>query len=121
MGKKISDIKVRLFILDHEKGSVLASQRDAVLNRSAETMDWNVYANSMFIESEEAYTALADLFAEEKSVNAYLQFVSGRKYAGSCTIKRFKSDTPYRDLAQYSLVFEGNGSLRADEGRTVIM
>lgn len=113
-------MKARLFILNHERSNILASQRDAILNRSAETMDWNIYADSMFIESDEAYTNLAKLFAEEKSVNAYLQFLSGRKFVGSCTIKRFKSDTPYSDLAQYSLIFEGNGALLADEGRTDI-
>lgn len=111
MSKKISVIKVRLLILEHETNRILAGQRDATLNISTKENDWNIDADSIFVESDEAHAALTKAFLEGKDVKVRLEFSPTRKYIGSCTIERFKPDAPYNDLAQYALLLQSNSEL----------
>lgn len=107
--------KVRLFIIDYETGNILAGQRNAILICSTESDNWNINADSMFMESDEAYEALSNAFLQDKAVKVRLEFSPGRKYTGSCTIKKFIKDIPYNDLAQYSLILQGDRALPIDE------
>lgn len=115
MSKKISSVKARLFVIDQETGNILAGQRKAILNLSAELSSWIIDADSAFVESAEAYAALTDLFVAEKDVNICLEFSADRKYTGSCKINQFKPGALYKDLAQYSIKLQGDEELFMDE------
>lgn len=121
MSKKTSVIKVRLFIIDQETGDILAGQRKAILNLSAEAIGWTIDADSAFVESAEAYEALTDLFVAGKDVNIRLEFSADRKYTGSCKINQFKPGALYNDLAQYSIKLQGNEELLMDASNMKIL
>lgn len=134
MSKKISGMKVKLFIMDEATGKVLAGQRSATLNRSAETIDatskdsegnwkesmpgfkeWSIDADGTFVESDEAYAILEDAFINGENVNVYLEFPSGRKHTGNATITDFPIEAPYDDVVSYSVSLQGSGALAITE------
>ncbi|MDA2218767.1 MULTISPECIES: phage major tail protein, TP901-1 family [unclassified Bacillus cereus group] len=131
MTKKISGMKVKLYIEEATTGKVLAGQRNASLSRSAESIDatskdtegnwkeslqgfkeFSIDADGAFVESDEAYAILEKAFLDSENVNVYLEFPSATKYRGNCTITDFSLDMPYDDLVTYSISLQGNGALK---------
>ncbi|SIT90631.1 phage major tail protein, TP901-1 family [Edaphobacillus lindanitolerans] len=127
---KISGMKVKLFIKDAATGKILAGQRNATLNRSAETIDstskdtegfwkesiagfkeWSIDSDGAFIETDEAYAVLESAYLNSENVDVYLEFPSGRKYEGNATITDFSLEVPYDDLVTWSLALQGSGAL----------
>ncbi|WP_035207726.1 phage major tail protein, TP901-1 family [Metabacillus indicus] len=126
---KMTGMKVKLYIKDGVTGKVLAGQRNASLSRSAESMDatskdsdgwkesiagmkeYSIDADGAFVESDEAYKALETAFVNGENVDVYLEFPSGTKYEGNCTITDFSLEAPYDDLVTYSISLQGNGAL----------
>ncbi|MDR6120612.1 TP901-1 family phage major tail protein [Bacillus sp. SLBN-46] len=127
---KITGAKVKLYIKDVTTGKVLGGQRNATLNRSAETIDatskdtagywkesltgfkeWSIDADGCFIESDAAYAILETAFVNGESVVAYIEFPSGLHYEGTCIITDFTLELPYDDLVQYSISLQGSGAL----------
>ncbi|PEY23104.1 phage major tail protein, TP901-1 family [Bacillus anthracis] len=134
MTKKISGMKVKLYIEEATTGKVLAGQRNASLSRSAESIDatskdtegnwkeslqgfkeWSIDSDGAFVESDEAYAILERAFLDSENVNVYLEFPSGAKYRGNCTITDFSLDMPYDDLVTYSISLQGNGALKVTD------
>ncbi|MFB5197882.1 phage major tail protein, TP901-1 family [Neobacillus sp. KR4-4] len=127
---KITGMNCKLYIKDATTGKLLAGQRNATLNRSAESIDatskdtagfwkeslqgfkeWSVDADGAFVESDEAYGLLEQAFIDSTNVVVYLQLPSGTKYEGSCTITDFSLEMPYDDLVTYSISLQGSGAL----------
>lgn len=137
---KISGMKVKLYIKDEVTGKVLAGQKSATLNRSAETIDatskdsegnwkesmpgfkeWSIDADGAFVESDEAYAILEDAFINGENVKVYLEFPSGRKYTGVSTITDFPIEAPYDDIVSYSLSLQGSGALVIAEAGVAVV
>ncbi|MCM3093862.1 MULTISPECIES: phage major tail protein, TP901-1 family [unclassified Cytobacillus] len=127
---KISGMKVKLYIHDDTSGKVLAGQRNATLNRSAESIDatskdtegfwqeslqgfksFSIDCDGAFVQDDAAYKILEDKFLNSENVNVYLEMPSGTKYRGNCTITDFSLEFPYDDLVTYSISLQGNGAL----------
>ncbi|MCT9858221.1 phage major tail protein, TP901-1 family [Priestia megaterium] len=127
---KISGMKVKLFIKDATTGKLLAGQRNATLNRSAESIDatskdtagfwkesvagfkeWSIEADGAFVESDVAYGLLETAFLNSENVDIYLELPSGTKYEGNATITDFSNEFPFDDLVTYSISFQGSGAL----------
>lgn len=130
MSGKVSGMKVKLFIKEAMSGKVLAGQRNATLNRSAESIDatskdtegfwkesiqgfkeWSIDCDGAFIESDEAYKILETAFLASENVDVYLELPSGTKYEGNATITDFSLEAPYDDLVTWSIALQGNGAL----------
>ena len=128
-------MKVKLFIKDATTGKVLAGQRNATLNRSAESIDatskdtagfwkesvagfkeFSIEADGAFVESDVAYGLLETAFLNSENVDIYLELPSGTKYEGNATITDFSLEAPYDDLVTYSLSLQGSGALNVTEG-----
>lgn len=127
---KVSGMKVKLYVEDEVTGKVLAGQRNATLNRSAESIDatskdtegfwkeslqgfksFSIDADGAYVTDDEAYQILENKFLNSENVKVYLQMPSGTKYAGECTITDFSLEFPYDDLVTYSISLQGSGSL----------
>ena len=127
---KFSGMKVKLFIKDTVTGKILGGQKNATLNRSAETIDatskdaegfwqesiagfksWSIDCDGALIESDSAYEILETAFLNSANVDVYLDLPSGTKYQGNATITDFPLEFPYDDLATYSVSFQGSGAL----------
>jgi len=127
---KISGMKVRLFIEDATSGKVLAGQKNATLNRSAETIDatskdsegnwtesipgmknWSIDADGAFVTDDEAYGILETAFLDGENVNVYIQMPSGTKFKGNATIVDLPLEAPFDDILSYSVSLTGNGAL----------
>lgn len=132
---KISGMKVKLYIKDATTGTVLGGQRNATLNRSAESIDatskdttggwkenvvgfkeWSIDADGCYIESDAAYESLETAFNAGTEVEVYLEFPSGQKQTGFANITDFPLDFPYDDLCTYSLTLQGTGALTKTAG-----
>ncbi|XCA82857.1 phage major tail protein, TP901-1 family [Exiguobacterium mexicanum] len=131
MTKKVSGMKVKLYIYREGSGQVLAGQRNASLGRSAESIDatskdtegfWNeslpgfksytIDADGAYVESDAAYEELETAFLNSENIDVYLEMPSGKRYEGNCTITDFSLDLPYDDLVTYSISLQGNGPLK---------
>lgn len=127
---KVSGMKVKLYVEDETTGKVLAGQRNATLNRSAESIDatskdtegfwkeslqgfksFSIDADGAYVTDDEAYQILENKFLNSENVKVYLQMPSGTKYAGECTITDFSLEFPYDDLVTYSISLQGSGAL----------
>jgi TP901-1 family phage major tail protein len=127
---KVSGMKVKLYIKSATTGQILAGQRNATLNRSAETIDttskdtegfwteslqgfksFSIDADGAFVQDDAAYATLETAFVNSENVDVYLEMPSGIKYEGNCTITDFSLEFPYDDLTTYSLSLQGNGAL----------
>lgn len=136
---KISGMKVKLFIKDATTGQVLAGQRNATLNRSAESIDatskdtagfwteslqgfksWSIDADGAFVESDVAYELLETAFLNSENVDVYLELPSGTKYEGNATITDFSLEAPYDDLVTYSISLQGSGALTVTAATTTV-
>ncbi|MCU4842306.1 phage major tail protein, TP901-1 family [Bacillus cereus] len=135
MASKVSGMKVKLYVEDSATGKVLAGQRNATLNRSAESIDatskdtegfwkeslqgfksFSIDADGAFVQDDEAYKILETKFLNSENVDVYLEMPSGTKYRGSCTITDFSLEFPYDDLVTYSISLQGNGALTVTGG-----
>lgn len=131
---KQKGMKCKLYIVDgtdplNPTDKVLAGQRNATLNRSAETLDatskdsngwkeneqgykeWSVDADGVLVESDVAYGILETKWLNGENVNVVVIMESGTEYAGSAVITDFPLDMPYDDLVTYSLSLTGSGPL----------
>ncbi|MBV7509626.1 phage major tail protein, TP901-1 family [Bacillus sp. sid0103] len=127
---KLAGMKVLLKIKNPSTGVTLAGQKNATLNRSAETIDatskdtagfwkesiqgfkeWSIDADGCFVESDVAYDYLETKFLNSENVDVELVFPSGKKYSGSVTITDFSLEFPYDDLVTYSVSLQGSGAL----------
>lgn len=137
MASKISGMKVKLYIKDATTGKVLAGQRNATLNRSAESIDatskdtegfwteslqgfksWSIDADGAFVQDDVAYGILETAFLNSENVDVYLELPSGTKYEGNATITDFSLEAPYDDLVTYSISLQGNGALNVVQPTT---
>jgi TP901-1 family phage major tail protein len=135
MSNKLSGAKVKLFIKDATTGTVLAGQRSATLNRDAETIDvtskdteggftesvqgmksWSIEADGAYVESDTAYDSLEDAYLAGTEVDCYIEFPSGKKYAGLAIVTSFPLEIPFDDLVSYSLSLQGTGPLTKTTG-----
>lgn len=115
------------------KTDVLAGQRNATLNRSAETIDatskdtagnwmesipgfksWGVECESCYIADDASYQALEKAYLD--GVNIFVAVCFGDTtnagvMTGEATITDFPIELPYNDLASYSLTLQGSGAL----------
>lgn len=127
---KISGMKVKLFIKDATTGKILAGQRNASLNRSAETIDatskdsdghwqesiqgfksWTIDCDGAFVQDDVAYSILETAYLNSENVDVYIEMPSGTKYEGNATITDLSMEFPYDDLTTWSLSLQGNGPL----------
>jgi TP901-1 family phage major tail protein len=132
---KMTGMQCKVFIVDAGTGRVLAGQRNATLNRSAESIDatskdtvgfwkeslqgfkeWSIDCDGAFVESDQAYGILETAFLNSENVQAYIELPSGTKYEGECTITDFSLDMPYDDLVTYSISLQGSGALTKTTG-----
>ena len=127
---KMQGMKCKVFIVDQETDEVLAGQRNATLNRSAETIDatskdtegywkenlqgfkeWGVDCDGALVESDTAYTILEEKFLNSENVDVKIIMGSGTEYTGNAVITDFPLDMPYDDLVTYSISLTGSGPL----------
>lgn len=127
---KVSGMKVKLYIKSATTGQILAGQRNATLNRSAETIDatskdtegfwteslqgfksFSIDADGAFVQDDAAYGILETAFVNSENVDVYIEMPSGTKYEGNCTITDFSLEFPYDDLTTYSISLQGSGAL----------
>lgn len=128
--KKVAGMKVKLYIMDGTSGKVLAGQKNATLNRSAETIDstskdsdgnwkesvpgykeFSIDADGAFVANDEAYEILETSYVNGEAVKAYLEFPSGSKYVGTCIITDLPLEIQFDDLVSYSVSLQGSGAL----------
>ncbi|MDQ0269014.1 phage major tail protein, TP901-1 family [Cytobacillus purgationiresistens] len=115
---------------DPNSPKVLAGQRNATLNRSAETLDatskdtegywkenlqgfkeWSVDCDGVLVGSDSALAILEDQFLNSENVDVVIELASGTTYQGNAVITDFPIDMPYDDLVTYSLSLTGSGAL----------
>ncbi|MGI1801828.1 phage major tail protein, TP901-1 family [Priestia sp. TRN 1309] len=132
---KQTGMSVKLFIKDATTGQVLAGQKTASLKRSADSIEatskdtagfwkeslqgfksWSIDCDGAFVESDVAYGLLETAFLNSQNVDVYLEFPSGAKYEGNCTITDFSMEAPYDDLVSYKISLDGNGALTTTAG-----
>lgn len=135
---KVKGSKCKVFVvpveeLESANPKILGGQRDATLNRSAETMDstakdseggwkeneagfkeWSVDAGGLLIESDEAYDLIEEKFEAGEKIGVIVLMQNGKKYTGKAVITDFPIDMPYEDLASYSTAFTGSGPLNKE-------
>ena len=125
----ISGVKVKVSIKDSTTGKVLAGQRGATLNRSADTIDatskdgagwqqniaglksWSIDADGIFVESDEAYDILENAYLNSEEVTASIVLPSGSQYEGLVIITDLPLEAPHDDLVTYSVSLTGSGQL----------
>ena len=121
-------MKCKVEIVDGETQKVLAGQRDATLNRSAETLDatskdsdgwkenetgykeWSIDAGGLLIQNDEAYDHLEEKWFEGENLDVIVT-IGNKKYAGNAVLTDFPSELPYEDLVTYSISLQGSGPL----------
>lgn len=127
---KQKGIKCKVAVVDDlDANQVLAGQRDATLNRSAETIDatskdsdgwkeneiglkeWSVDAGGLLIESDVSYGILEEKFMNDEKVTVVVTLASGTEYKGQAIITDFPVELPYEDLVTYTVSFTGDGVL----------
>lgn len=131
---KITGMQVKLYVMD-VTGKVLAGQKNATLNRSADSVDatskdtagfwkenlagfkeFSIDADGAYVVDDAAYEALETAFINSESVDVYLEFPSGKKYSGNCIITDFSLEAPFDDLVSYNISLQGSGALTVTEG-----
>lgn len=127
---KMQGMKCKVFIVDTDKQTVLGGQRNATLNRSAETIDatskdtegywkeslqgfkeWSIDTDGCYITDDEAYDYLEEKFENSENVDVIVIMGDSKTYAGNVVITDFPIELPYDDLVTYSLTFQGSGAL----------
>lgn len=125
---KQKGINCKVAVVDDITSKVIAGQRNATLNRSAETLDasskdsdwkenlqgmkeWSVDADGLLIESDEAYQYLEDKYMAGENIDVEITMGSGTKYSGNVVITDFPLEMPYDDLVTYSVSLTGSGPL----------
>lgn len=109
--------------------AILAAQRNATLNRSAETLDsttkdsngwkeneagyreWSISTDGLLVESDAAYTSLEDAYMAGEKVTVEFTTGSGNRYHGEALITDFPIQAPYTDNVTYNVTFQGSGAL----------
>lgn len=120
-----------------QSGQVLGGQRGATLNRSSETLDvsnkataggwkeyingakeWSIECEGIFIDSDEALTALDKAFVAGTPVQVKIG-KSGDSWGfkGDAIITEFPLEAPYDDALTYSITLQGTGALAELSGR----
>ena len=136
-GRAVGDITVK-------KADLLGGQRNATLNRSAETIDatskdtegnwmesiagfksWGIEMEAAYVADDAAYKVLEDAYL--KGDNVYVLIIFGQPSEGSvgnamtgeATITDFPIEVPYNDLVTYSLTLTGSGALAKGNVKTI--
>lgn len=127
------------------RSALLGGQRNATLNRSAETIDatskdtegnwmeniagfksWGVDMEAAYISDDAAYKVLEDAFLAGNNVYVLVIFGEptassvGNAMTGEVTITDFPIDLPYNDLVTYSLTLGGSGALKKGNVKTIV-
>lgn len=140
MAVKQSGMRVKLWVHKAGTNQVLAGQKNATLNRSAETIDstskdsegywtesvagfksWSIDADGAFVESDAAYQILEDSYLNSEPITVFIEFPSGLRYLGSTIITDFPIEAPYDDLTGYSLSLQGTGPLLKTDDTYIIV
>lgn len=118
------------------KSALLGGQRNATLNRSAETIDatskdtegnwmesiagfksWGIEMEAAYVADDAAYKVLEDAYLKGDNVYVLIIFGQpsnesvGNAMTGEATITDFPIEVPYNDLVTYSLTLTGSGAL----------
>lgn len=113
--------------------TVIAGQRGATLNRSADTTDrttkdtegwkdfgqsfkeWSIDADGLLIESDAGFKALEAAFNDSERVTIELFTAAGNRYYGEAIVQDLPLEAPYDDEATYSVSFQGCGKLNKED------
>ena len=126
------------------KSALLGGQRNATLNRSAETIDatskdtegnwmesiagfksWGVEMEAAYVADDAAYKVLEDAYLKGDNVYVLIIFgqptdsSTGNAMTGEATITDFPIEVPYNDLVTYSLTLTGSGALAKGNVKTI--
>lgn len=122
-------IKVNTGTIAEPVWKSVGGQRNATLNRSADTIDvttkasdkwaenrpgqksWGVDADGVIIKNDEAYTALVNAWKNDEQVQVYIVRADLTIEKGMASITDFPEDGPYDGEASYSLSLAGSGKL----------
>lgn len=129
---KVKGVNCKLYIVEGDPANptILAGQRNATLNRSADTIEttakdseggwkenevafkeWSIDADGLLVESDVAYDALEEKFNNSEKVDVVVMMQNGSKYTGKAVLNDFPIEMPYDDMATYSSSFTGDGPL----------
>lgn len=127
---KMQGMKCKLFIVDNSLQKVLGGQKNATLNRSAESIDatskdtegnwkeslqgfkeWSIDTEGCYITDDESFNYLEDKFNNSENVDVIIIMGDGKTYGGNVSITDFPIELPYDDLVTYSLTLQGSGKL----------
>lgn len=128
---KMTGMKCKVYIVDSlDAEKVLAGQRSATINRSADSIDasskdtegnwkqslqgmkeWSIDCDGVLVESDAALSVLEEKFLNSENVDVVVIMQSGTKYKGSAAITDFPIDLPYDDVVTYSISLQGSGPL----------
>lgn len=126
------------------KSALLGGQRNATLNRSAETIDatskdtegnwmesiagfksWGIEMEAAYVADDAAYKVLEDAYLKGDNVYVLIIFGQpsnesvGNAMTGEATITDFPIEVPYNDLVTYSLTLTGSGALAKGNVKTI--
>lgn len=108
---------------------ILAGQRNATLNRSAETLDttskdsdgwkegeqgfkeFSINTDGLYVENDTAFNALEEAYMNGTKVDVDVALPTGSKYTGKAFITDFPLNAPYTDKVTYNVTFQGTGKL----------
>lgn len=109
--------------------TIVAGQRGATLNRSADTTDrttkdtngwkafgqsfkeWSIEGEGLLVEGDAGWKFLEDAFESGETVAVSMLTEAGNKYEGEVIITDLPIEAPYDDEATYSFTFQGTGAL----------
>lgn len=109
--------------------TIVAGQRGATLNRSADTTDrttkdtngwkafgqsfkeWSIEGEGLLAEGDAGWKFLEDAFESGETVAVSMVTEAGNKYEGEVIITDLPIEAPYDDEATYSFTFQGTGAL----------
>lgn len=127
-----------LVVIKDSSGKAITGQRNATLNRSAETIDatskdgdlwaeavagfksWSIDCDGAWAEGDEVLGALNEAFVGSTPVEVQIfmnvtgeagSYKAKETYTGTAFVTEFSYDLPYDDLATYSMTLSGNGPL----------
>ncbi|MEB1809027.1 MAG: phage major tail protein, TP901-1 family [Bacillaceae bacterium] len=116
-------------VLVKNGNDVLAGQRNATLNRSAEALDatskdsegwkeneqglkeWSVATDGLLVDGDTAFQALEEAYMNGTAVDVSVALPSGNEYSGKAIITDFPINAPYTDKVTYNVTFQGTGKL----------
>ena len=130
---KVRGEKVLLKIVDPETNLVIAGQRTASLDLSADALDattkesngwienevglrsWSVSADGLYVRNDRSHRAIINHFLNREKIDVILEQDTGSEFdlsfRGTAVITSYPLEMPYDDLIGYSIDLEGDGAL----------